>query len=164
MGTCDRVAIPWGISVVAAAQTTASGTPKIDVQTCEHLVNTASQRCGATPAMPPEPGWDALANSFAALGAAIAWAGLVLGVVALLGAVSWGTIVWISARREAEKIAKEHVNEVAPGILIKWLDENAPRILREFHDMKQSEAATGGTATTFNPTELAEHVDENAQR
>ena len=110
----------------------------IDAGMCERLIGAAYKACPtqvaqtvaaapatSTPQAPPE--WDALANSFASLGAAFAWGSLLLALIAIAAALGWGILVKIWAEREARAEAAECVKKQ----MDKWLAEEAPGLIRQ---------------------------------
>lgn len=106
--------------------------PQIPVSACQSLVQAATRPCPAPAAAPsvpmaPQPEWDALANSFASLGAAFAWGALVFALIALLGGIAWAKLVRGQAKEEAKRCAEETVRE--------WLNKEAPGIIRQHLDL-----------------------------
>lgn len=121
----------------------------IDAAMCERLVNAAHASCqvstasGASASLPagqPQPEWDALANSFASLSAALAWGSILLAIIALIIAIGWGLLVKVWAEREAQKEAAECVKK----LMEKWLAEEAPGIIRQHVENIQN-ASLGDT-------------------
>lgn len=113
------------------------------VAVCAKMVEAASKSCAVPQSSPPaptqpQPEWDALANSIASLSSAFAWGSLLLAVVAILGALTWGWIVkgWAEkeAKQEAERCAKQKIDA--------WLTDEAPNIVRRHVEML-NDASTG---------------------
>lgn len=104
-------------------------TPQIPISVCERLIEAASRPCPVPVAAPaaPQPEWDALANSFASLGAAFAWGSLIFALIALLGGIAWAKLVRGQAKDEAKRCAEETVRE--------WLNKEAPGIIRQHIDL-----------------------------
>lgn len=114
-------------------------TSKIDAAMCERLVNTVAGHCvGATSSPPPQsqppPEWDALANSFASLSAALAWGSILLALIAIVAAIGWGFLVRHWAEREARAEAAECVKK----LMDKWLVDEAPQIIRKHVELLQN--------------------------
>lgn len=109
---------------------------------CERIVNAATSHCAAVggPVPAHDPPWDALANSFASLGAAFAWGSLLLALIAVLAGVGWGFLVKVWAEREARKEAADCVKRQ----MDKWLAEEAPAIIRQHVENLQN-ASLGDT-------------------
>ena len=89
---------------------------QIPVSVCERLVEAATKPCPAPAVAPPlsvapQPEWDALANSFASLGVALTWGGLILGLLAIIAGFAWSKIVRRDAEEEARTAAKECVDK-----------------------------------------------------
>lgn len=104
--------------------------PIIDAAMCERFVNAASRSCtvsGQTAPTVHEPPWDALANSFASLSAALAWGAILLALVAIVAAVGWGFLV----RHWAEREARVEAAECVKRLMDKWLIDEAPQIVRK---------------------------------
>lgn len=106
-------------------------TSQIDAAMCERFVVAASRDCSAAQTTvavpPPAPEWDALANSFAALGLALALGGVLLTAIALLGGFAWAKLV----RREAEREAREEARACVEKIMDEWKANQAPQIVRK---------------------------------
>ena len=81
-----------------------------------------------------EPAWDALANSFASLSAALAWGSILLALVAIVAAIGWGFLVRHWAEREARAEAAECVKK----LMDKWLVDEAPQIIRKHVELLQN--------------------------
>ena len=130
---------PYGGGLpVQAAKTRlpVSSAPMIDLAMCERLVSATANSCTAktfpaAPAIPQQPEWDAIATSFASLGAAFAWGSILLGVVALLGGIAWGIVVKAKAEAEARAVATQVAQDCVEVLVNKWLTEKAPQIIRE---------------------------------
>lgn len=106
--------------------------PVIDLTACERLVGVAAKACpaadvpAATPVPPaPQPEWDALANSFASLGVALTWGGLLLGVTAIVAGFAWARIVTRNAEEEARKEARECVDK----LMTEWKAKELPALV-----------------------------------
>lgn len=104
--------------------------PVIDLAACERLVGVAAKACPAAAApattpvpTAPQPEWDALASSFASLGAALAWGSVIFALIALVGGIAWAKLVRGQAKDEAKRCAEESVKE--------WLAKEAPQIIRQ---------------------------------
>lgn len=88
----------------------------------------------------PQPEWDALANSFASLGAALSWGGVILGALAIIAGFAWSKLVRRDAEEEARKAAKECVDK----LMADWLANEAPGIIRR-HVENLGDASLGST-------------------
>lgn len=107
----------------------------VSASACARLVEAAAQSCtikaaatvSASPAQVPsaEPNWDAMATSLSVLGAAIGVGGAVLAVIALVAGIAWAKLV----RGAAREIAREESRKCAEEHMKKWLDEVAPQII-----------------------------------
>lgn len=138
--------------------------PQMSVQTCERLLDHTLSHCEAqtVPAPSTSEASPGLADSFAALSAAIGWAALVLAIVALFGAFAWAWFVRKWAKEEAEKAAKEKLDELMPAFCQSWMRENVPQIVRGMQAMAsvQTSAETEGEQETFNPDQVAQNVQD----
>lgn len=118
---------------------------QIPVSVCERLVEAATRPCPVSPAAPPlpvtpQPEWDALANSFASLGVALTWGGVILGVLAIIAGFAWSQLVRRNAEEEARAAAKECVDK----LMAAWLANEAPGIVRR-HVENLGDASLGAT-------------------
>lgn len=118
-------------------------TPSTAWGACTKIVEAATKSCagsGIAPPQPPlEPNWDALANSFASLSAALAWGSIGLAILAIVVGFGWAKIVTAEAkneaRTEAAKCAKLYIDE--------WLREMAPAIVRTHVEYLRSTTISG---------------------
>lgn len=102
----------------------------IPVEACSKMVEAATRSCQPLIAAAPEP-VNTTADSLAALSTAFTYGSILLGVIALVGAIAWGFLVkgWAEkeAREEAERCTK------------KWLEEEAiPLLRREMQEWKKT--------------------------
>ena len=133
-----------------------SASAAMSVQACGQLVASAAQSCAApivATQRSQQPNWDAMANSFAALSAAFAWGSILLALVGIAGAVGWGFLV----KNWAEKAARTAATECAQRHVDKWLEKEAPRIIREHVELLQS-ASLGEQ----NDASAADEIGEGA--
>lgn len=72
------------------------------------------------------PNWDAMANSFASLSAALAWGSIILAAVAIIAGLAWGRFIAIRAENEARTEAKR----TAEALIAEWLGKEAPGLIR----------------------------------
>jgi len=122
---------------------TIPATPSTAWGACTKIVEAATKSCGSSlgtaPQPPSDPNWDALANSFASLSAALAWGSIGLGVLAIVVGFAWAKIVAADAkneaRTEAAKCAKLYIDE--------WLQEMAPGIVRTHVEYLRSTTISG---------------------
>lgn len=103
---------------------------KISADTCVRLVEAAARTCQPTANVQTSenaPNWDAMANSFAALSTTLSYGSLLLGLIALLGAIGWGYVVKIWAERqaiqEAQRCAKNWLEVEATPLLRREMEE-----------------------------------------
>lgn len=102
-------------------------------EACARIVEASTKSCAPTPAQSlaaSEPNWDAMANSFASLSAALTWGSLILALVGILGGLAWGRFIATRAENEARTEAKKCAEE----IIKRWLSEEAPGIIRAHVD------------------------------
>lgn len=140
----------------------------IPVSSCEKFVEAASQPCkGALlstpdvtpqPASPiiaaaPQPEWDALASSFAALSNSFAFGSLLLAAITLFAGIGWG--LWIKGL--AERIAKEEAEKYASAKFEEWCRTEAPQMVRRHLDL-----LTDATLGTGNDATAADEIGEGA--
>lgn len=127
----------------------------IDAAMCERFVDAASRGCAAVQTAPTvhEPPWDALANSFASLSAALTWGTILLAMVAIVAAVGWGFLV----RHWAEREAKREAQECAQKFVDRWLVDEAPQIIR-----KHLELLTNASLGDANEDLAADEMGEEA--
>lgn len=128
----------------------------IDLAACERLVGVAAKACPtaslpASTTVPPTPApeWDALANSFASLGVAIAWGGTILAIIALIAGIAWAKLLRGIAREEARRCAEERME--------KWLAEEAPQLLSRMNASMQ-DASLGDTEDFLAADEMGEEA------
>jgi hypothetical protein len=124
--------------------------PRISVQTCERLIESAAAQCKAVGQVaqqsPANPNFDALSASIAAQSSAIAsqatyltLGSIIFAIVALLAAVGWGWLV----KQWAEKAAKDAVRE--------WMEQNAPGQIAEVMNRLTPMSVDGGDLPSSNP-------------
>ncbi len=123
--------------------TTPPMTPSTAWGACTKIVEAATKSCsgsvGATAQASAGPNWDALANSFASLSAALAWGSIGLAGLAIIVGFGWAKIVAADAkneaRTEAAKCAKLYIDQ--------WLQEMAPGIVRTHVEFLHSTTISG---------------------
>jgi hypothetical protein len=126
--------------------------PQIPVSVCERLIEAGTKPCPAPVAAPPlqaapQPEWDALANSLASVGAAVAWGGTVLAIIALIAGIAWAKLLRGIAREESRRCAEE--------LMEKWLAEEAPQLLSRMNASIQ-DASIGDTEDTLAADQMGE--------
>jgi hypothetical protein len=94
-----------------------------------------------------------LANSFASLSAAFAWGSIILAVVAIAAAITWGFFV----RQWAEKEARAEAAEGVKREMARWLAEEAPELVRRHVDLLQN-ASLGTTSDGEAADEMGEEA------
>lgn len=122
---------------------TIAATPSTAWGACTKIVEAATKSCASSavtaPQPPAEPNWDALANSFASLSAALAWGSIGLAILAIVVGFAWAKIVAADAkneaRTEAAKCAKLYIDD--------WLREMAPGIVRTHVEYLRSTTISG---------------------
>jgi hypothetical protein len=104
--------------------------PSISLEACGKLLGAAQSACAASPqvAGSSTPNWDALANSFASLSAALAWGAFLLAVISVLAAVGIGSYVLRQSRKFARRVARQE----AQVRVDEWLREKAPNIIGQY--------------------------------
>lgn len=127
-------------------------TSQMSVSVCERLIDAASRPCPTPVEVPPvavasQPEWDALANSLASVGAAVAWGGTVLAVIALIAGIAWAKLLRGIAREESRRCAEE--------LMDRWLAEEAPQILSRMNASMQ-DASIGDTEDTLAADQIGE--------
>jgi len=102
--------------------------PSISLEACGKLLGAAQSACAASPqvAGSSTPNWDALANSFASLSAALAWGAFLLAVISVLAAVGIGAYVLRQSRKLARRVARQE----AQVRVEEWLRDEAPKAIR----------------------------------
>jgi hypothetical protein len=132
--------------------------PKMDVETCGKLVEQAVNQCAAKAQESPPPrlqdSSDQVANSLAALSAAISWGSVILAGIAIVLAIGWSFMVRHWAKEEARKEMEARLN----GMCLSWLEEKVPQMFRDYVSMgiPSSDSVKG----TFNADQVAENVDD----
>ena len=106
----------------------------ISADVCAKMVESATKACQPMVLVPPEP-VNKTADSLAALSTAFTYGSILLAVIALLGALTWGFLVKIWAEREARAEAIKVAKECADAYINKWLAEEAPGIIRARVDL-----------------------------
>ena len=97
------------------------GAQTVTAGVCVKLVEAATRSCQPIAPAPPSP-VNSAADSLAALSTAFTFGSLLLGLIALVGAIAWGFVVKYWAEREAKAEAERCAK--------KWLDEEATPMLR----------------------------------
>lgn len=109
------------------------------------LLDAASQGCKAaaaqpltapTGAVPAAPDWNPLSISLTSLATAFTWGCVVAGIIAILVAIALVYVVNQRAAQEARETAKKCANE--------WLDQNGPKLMRDYIELIQSPTIGGG--------------------
>jgi len=126
------------------------------------LLNVATEAVAPAVSNASQMNFDALALSIAAQNNAIAWGATVLALIALLGGLGWTFVVVSRAKHEAHKAALDHLDEVGPALMRKWLENNLPRYLRELKEMK-SDDIDGDRTPDFDATTIGDYADEAPQ-
>lgn len=119
--------------------------------------------CARAVASPPQTGSPELANSFASLSVALTFGSILLAAIGIIAAFGWGHMVRVWAMEEAKTAAAAKVDEIAAHLCTKWLTDNVPGIVREIFELGANETAKGGQQERFDPTDLAENVDDDSK-
>lgn len=102
----------------------------IPVDACSKMVESATRSCQPLIAAAPEPKIDT-ADSLAALSTAFTFGSILLAIIALLGAITWGFFVKIWAEKEAREEAERCTK--------KWIEEDGfPMLRREMQEWKKT--------------------------
>lgn len=102
----------------------------IPVDACSKMVESATRSCQPLIAAAPEPKIDT-ADSLAALSTAFTFGSILLAIIALLGAITWGFFVKIWAEKEAREEAERCTK--------KWIEEEGfPMLRREMQEWKKT--------------------------
>lgn len=111
-------------------QTGEMSTQTIPVDACSKMVESATRACQPLISVPPEPA-NNTADSLAVLSTAFTFGSLLLGTIALAGAIAWGFVVKVWAEREARQEAERCTKN--------WLEEEAfPMLRREMQEWKKT--------------------------
>ena len=109
---------------------------------CAAIVEAAAQKCvpidqvSASQSSPDH--LSELATSFAALSAALTWGSIIIALVGILGGLAWGRLIVNKAENEARTASKEQAHRT----IERWLDDEAPAIIRS-HVEKLRDATLG---------------------
>ncbi|QAT13860.1 hypothetical protein [Brevundimonas diminuta] len=126
------------------------------------LLITATEAVAPALSNPSQVNFDALALSLAAQNNAIAWGATVLAAIALLVGFIGSIVVVSKAKQEAHKAALDHLDEIGPALMRKWLESNLPRYLRDLKEMK-SDDIDGDRKPDFDATTIGDYADEAPQ-
>ena len=102
----------------------------ITADMCVKMVEFAAHSCqpiiaATQPAPAISPG-----DGLASLSTAFMYGSLLLGALALIGAIAWGFVVKVWAEKEARQEAQKCAN----ALIEAWLANQAPGIVRQFAD------------------------------
>jgi len=123
------------------------GVQVISADVCGKMMEAATRSCHPMISLPPEPA-NGTADSLAALSTAFTYGSLLLGLIALVGAIAWGFVVKVWAEREAKREAERCTKQ--------WLEEEGvPMLRREM----QAWRATFSQESPISTVDLADLVE-----